>query len=112
MGDHDASARRLNRLFNRPLPPPPVDVSDVELENFLVTMGFPRDECYTAYRYTIPHQYRWLRGLALSMYQDSVLEARGDKDAKERLDYVREALQPRQRRDRELEAFETGRVTL
>lgn len=103
---------RMQRLFSRPLPEPMTDVPDSILHDCMVSLGFPASDTFVQFKYTMPGQYRWLRGLALKVYMDTVYAARGDKEARERVDYMREMWQEMTRRKHEQQAREEHTVTL
>lgn len=81
----------MDRLFkNRTARRPLIDITDKELEQTLIKLGMPADQCFTAYKTTMPQQYLMLRNLALGVYADYVAAQRGDKLAKEAIEYCRE----------------------
>lgn len=75
--------------FRRLRPAPSIDVSDKTLHDCLVRHGFEPADTFVQFKRSLPQQYRWLRGLALGFYLDTVYAARGDIEAKERVDYCR-----------------------
>lgn len=88
---------QAQRAFNRPLPDPTIDVPDHVLLDTMCSYGFDRSESFIQFKFTMPGQYRWLRGLALKVYADHINAMRGDADARERIDYVSEVWRQRLR---------------
>lgn len=86
----ETAEQRHARLFHRPLPEPTIDVPDQTLVDTMAGYGFDRRETFLRFKYTMPSQYRWLRGQALKFYADVIAAGRGDADAKERVEYCAE----------------------
>lgn len=56
----------------------------------MVAHGFPAAESFIHDKYTLPRQYAMLRNQALAFYADVQAARRGDKLAKEAVEYCQE----------------------